>query len=65
MSPFLKGGFRGIIKRFFNPPYPPLEKGGIKTPSCEALISEITPGGRNLRLPGRGFPALKDFQPLP
>jgi len=28
-SPFLKGGFRGIIKRLFNPPCPPLEKGGI------------------------------------
>ncbi len=27
-SPFLKGGFRGIIKRLFDPPCPPLEKGG-------------------------------------
>jgi hypothetical protein len=31
-SPFSKGGFiiRGIIKRFYNPPCPPLEKGGSK-----------------------------------
>ncbi len=27
-SPFLKGGFRGIMRRLFNPPCPPLEKGG-------------------------------------
>src|SRR5450759_3185733 len=30
-SPFFKRGFRGIIKHLFNPPYPPLEKGGEKT----------------------------------
>jgi hypothetical protein len=28
-SPFLKGGFRGIIKRLFNPPCPPFRKGGV------------------------------------
>src|SRR4030067_31933 len=27
-SPFPKGEFRGIINRLFNPPCPPLEKGG-------------------------------------
>jgi hypothetical protein len=27
-SPFSKGGFRGSIKRLYNPPCPPLEKGG-------------------------------------
>jgi hypothetical protein len=27
-SPFSKGGFRGIIKRLYNPPCPPLKKGG-------------------------------------
>jgi hypothetical protein len=27
-SPFPKEEFRGIIKRLFNPPSPPLEKGG-------------------------------------
>ena len=27
-SPFFKGGFRGIMERLSNPPYPPLEKGG-------------------------------------
>jgi hypothetical protein len=27
-SPFFKGGFRGIIRPLFNPPCPPLEKGG-------------------------------------
>jgi hypothetical protein len=27
-SPFFKGGIRGIIGGLFNPPYPPLGKGG-------------------------------------
>jgi hypothetical protein len=29
-SPFFKGGFRGIIKRLFNPPLPSFRKGGRK-----------------------------------
>jgi hypothetical protein len=28
-SPFFKGGFRGIIKPLYNPPCPPLGKGGV------------------------------------
>jgi hypothetical protein len=27
-SPFSKGGFRGIIRWLYNPPCPPLKKGG-------------------------------------
>jgi hypothetical protein len=32
-SPFFKGGFRGIIKPLFNPPCPPLGKGGNSFPT--------------------------------
>jgi hypothetical protein len=35
-SPFGKGGFRGISVIYKIPPYPPLEKGGIKADSNQA-----------------------------
>ncbi len=42
-SPFFKGGFRGIIKGYYNPPCPPLEKGGkIKSAKSRAAYSPLT-----------------------
>jgi hypothetical protein len=38
-SPFSKGGLRGIIRRLYNPPYPPLEKGGDPTAN-KTLLDE-------------------------
>jgi hypothetical protein len=39
-SPFEKGGFRGIIKRLFNPPYPPSEKGGKYWPLSRFFLNQ-------------------------